>query len=72
MGMMKSSFLLAGLFTLLPIASTFAASNATTPIVNLGYATYQGTFNTVLNQSQFLGIRYASPPLGMCLPGFPL
>ena len=68
MGIMKSPFLLAGLAIVFPIASTFAANDATAPTVNLGYATYQGTFDTTLNQSQFLGIRYASPPLGMCLP----
>jgi hypothetical protein len=68
---MKSFFLLTGLLaTVYPIASTLATINVALPIVNLGYATYQGIFDTTLNQSQFLGIRYANPPLGMCLFGF--
>ena len=32
--------------------------------VDLGYATYQGTFNSTANTTNFLGIRYASPPVG--------
>lgn len=34
------------------------------PIVDLGYAHYQGTVNTANNITNFLGIRYAAPPLG--------
>ncbi|KAJ6520815.1 Alpha/Beta hydrolase protein [Mycena vulgaris] len=36
----------------------------TTPIVDLGYAQYQGTVNTANNITNFLGIRYAAAPLG--------
>ncbi|KAJ6463178.1 Alpha/Beta hydrolase protein [Mycena vulgaris] len=36
----------------------------TAPIVDLGYAQYQGTVNTANNISNFLGIRYAAGPLG--------
>ncbi|KAF7359803.1 COesterase domain-containing protein [Mycena venus] len=34
------------------------------PIVDLGYAQYQGAVNTANNVTHFLGIRYAAPPLG--------
>ena len=33
-------------------------------IVDLGYATYQGLFNSTANTTNFLGIRYAAPPVG--------
>ncbi|KAK0211804.1 Alpha/Beta hydrolase protein [Armillaria fumosa] len=36
-----------------------------TPVVDLGYARYRGTFNLAgSNNTQFLGIRYAAPPSG--------
>ncbi|EIW84339.1 alpha beta-hydrolase [Coniophora puteana RWD-64-598 SS2] len=34
------------------------------PIVDLGYAQYQGTYNATDNLTSFLGIRYAAPPTG--------
>ena len=37
-------------------------------IVDLGYAQYQGTFNATQNTTNFLGIRYAAPPVGSQLP----
>ncbi|KAJ7443944.1 Alpha/Beta hydrolase protein [Mycena galericulata] len=40
------------------------ANAQTGPIVNLGYAQYQGTVDTATNITNFLGIRYAAPPLG--------
>ena len=39
-------------------------SNITAPIVDVGYARYQGCFDTQTNIANFLGIRYAAPPLG--------
>jgi hypothetical protein len=36
----------------------------TAPIVDLGYAKYAGSFNTTTRHTQFLGIRYAAPPIG--------
>ncbi|KAJ5820345.1 hypothetical protein N7474_005936 [Penicillium riverlandense] len=39
------------------------ASSDNTPIVDLGYAKYEGTFLNV-GVNQFLGMRYAAPPLG--------
>ena len=47
--------------------STFfvgAATNATAPNVDLGYAQYQGYFDTQTNITNFLGVRYAAPPVG--------
>ncbi|SJL12160.1 uncharacterized protein ARMOST_15581 [Armillaria ostoyae] len=36
-----------------------------TPVVDLGYAKYRGTFDTAgSNNTQFLGIRFAAPPTG--------
>ncbi|PPQ80160.1 hypothetical protein CVT25_001453 [Psilocybe cyanescens] len=47
---------------------SFATVNAAPPIVNLGYAQYQGTVvqDKVTNatHTQFLGVRYAAPPTG--------
>ncbi|KAF9018595.1 alpha/beta-hydrolase [Hymenopellis radicata] len=34
------------------------------PIVDLGYAKYQGVFSSSTNITRFRGIRYASPPIG--------
>ncbi|KAG0695323.1 Alpha/Beta hydrolase protein [Suillus ampliporus] len=34
------------------------------PIINLGYAQYQGSVDTATNITSFLGIRYAAPPVG--------
>ncbi|KIJ61015.1 hypothetical protein HYDPIDRAFT_177203 [Hydnomerulius pinastri MD-312] len=37
---------------------------ASAPIVNLGYAQYQGAIDATSNTTSFLGIRFASPPVG--------
>ncbi|KAH0833387.1 Alpha/Beta hydrolase protein [Lanmaoa asiatica] len=51
--------------TSLVSAATLATSvNMTAPIVNLGYAQYQGYFDAQNNITNFLSIRYAAPPLG--------
>ncbi|KAL1742074.1 Alpha/Beta hydrolase protein [Schizophyllum fasciatum] len=34
------------------------------PTVELGYATYEGTFDDMSSITQFLGMRYAAPPTG--------
>ncbi|KAG0695320.1 Alpha/Beta hydrolase protein [Suillus ampliporus] len=34
------------------------------PIIDLGYAQYQGSVDTATNITSFLGIRYAAPPVG--------
>ncbi len=36
-----------------------------TPVIDLGYAKYRGTFDPAgSNNTQFLGIRFAAPPTG--------
>ncbi|KAI1283890.1 carboxylesterase [Xylaria sp. FL0933] len=35
-----------------------------TPVVDLGYAKYQGVYNSNYDQNIFKGIRYAAPPVG--------
>jgi hypothetical protein len=47
------------------VASTVVAAPASKPslVVDLGYSKYQGT-NLGNGVSQWLGIRYAAPPLG--------
>ena len=34
-------------------------------IVDLGYTSYQGVYNSTTNITTFLGLRYAYPPTGM-------
>ncbi|KAF7349008.1 Carboxylic ester hydrolase [Mycena venus] len=51
--------LLAVIFALLLVHSTVA-----TPIIDLGYAQYQGMVNVTTNVTTFLGIRYAAAPQG--------
>ncbi|KAJ7465886.1 Alpha/Beta hydrolase protein [Mycena latifolia] len=41
-----------------------AVDAAATPIIDLGYARYQGTIDTSTNITTFLGIRYAAAPTG--------
>ena len=64
-----------GISSFLPVSLVASATSTTNPnpanvndvkapTVNLGYATYEGTFDSTLNVTQFLGIRYASPPVG--------
>ncbi|KAJ7448576.1 alpha beta-hydrolase [Mycena latifolia] len=46
------------------LLATPLARAQTSPIVDLGYAQYQGTVNSANNIANFLGIRYAAPPVG--------
>ncbi|KAI1306169.1 carboxylesterase [Xylaria venustula] len=50
-----------GLFILI-VLSVAGATPA--PVVDLGYAKYQGFYNSTLDQNIFNGIRYAAPPVG--------
>ena len=54
------------LFSLAVIQFALAACAlaADGPIVNLGYAQYQGAVDTTTNIASFLGLRYAAAPLG--------
>lgn len=42
----------------------FVICSSVNPVVDLGYAKYQGTFNRTSGISTFLGVRYASAPTG--------
>ncbi|KAJ7505116.1 Alpha/Beta hydrolase protein [Mycena galericulata] len=57
---------MAPLIAIFPAALIFLVSicAASTPIVDLGYAQYQGIVDADLNITKFLGMRYASPPTG--------
>ncbi|KAJ7913325.1 alpha beta-hydrolase [Mycena leptocephala] len=50
--------------TAITVLLTAPLARAQTPIVDLGYAQYQGAVNSANNVTHFLGIRYAAPPLG--------
>ncbi|KAI1421158.1 carboxylesterase [Xylaria sp. FL1777] len=49
----------------LSILISLSSAQATlTPVVDLGYAKYQGLYNSTFDQNIFKGIRYAAPPVG--------
>jgi len=59
-----------GMIVLVGVASRIAAlptsddlKRTVAPIINLGYAKYQGV-SLAAGVDQYLGIRYAAPPLG--------
>ncbi|KAF7335527.1 COesterase domain-containing protein [Mycena venus] len=60
---MASLHLLSRLCVIMLLAAPFATAQ-TSPIIDLGYAQYQGAVNTANNITHFLGIRYAAAPLG--------
>ena len=62
LGGLFTRILLASLLLLSLLHAVEGGNNGT--VVDLGYAKYQGTFNATLNTTTFLGIRYASPPIG--------
>ncbi|THV01054.1 alpha/beta-hydrolase [Dendrothele bispora CBS 962.96] len=52
-------------FSLLLVAfAGFSNGQSGPPVIDLGYASYQGTFDSSTNVTNYLGIRYASPPVG--------
>ncbi|KAL0065718.1 hypothetical protein AAF712_007201 [Marasmius tenuissimus] len=52
------------LLALLRLSNFIHAQTEDTPTVDLGYAKYQGVYNETTNATSFLGIRYATAPLG--------
>lgn len=53
------------LFPLLFVVYTLVSSvDAANPVVDLGYARYAGTLNPTSKITQFLGLRFAAPPVG--------
>lgn len=53
-------------FVLLVYSSASSASNdgAARPIIDLGYARYQGVYNATTDVTHFFGVRYAQSPSG--------
>ena len=59
------SGLLVSVFTqLLEPRLALEASSTASPIVDLGYAQYEGIIDTTTGNTEFLGVRYAAPPTG--------
>ncbi|KAJ5956434.1 hypothetical protein N7501_010713 [Penicillium viridicatum] len=60
----------AGISSLVLLALTAAPTGlaayvqTSSPVVDLGYATYQGYYNNTFDLNIFKGIRYAAPPVG--------
>jgi hypothetical protein len=52
--------------------TTPKSQNASGPVVDLGYAKYQGSTDLSTNISTFSGIRYAGPPTGEQMLQLPL
>ncbi|KZP26472.1 alpha/beta-hydrolase [Athelia psychrophila] len=60
----QTLFILASLAFSLTAASASPKGIFVAPVVDLGYAQYQGTTNVTNNITSFFGLRYASPPTG--------
>ncbi|KAJ3970094.1 Alpha/Beta hydrolase protein [Lentinula raphanica] len=52
------------LSSMLPNSIRYACANNDTPVIDLGYAKYQGEFDSASNVTNYLGVRYAAPPTG--------
>lgn len=61
----RTKMALASYFLLVALVISNLAAATVHQTVNLGYATYQGTFNNITGVTSFLGMRYANPPAGM-------
>ncbi|KAF9468175.1 Alpha/Beta hydrolase protein [Collybia nuda] len=48
----------------LAVSAIFVSADPVTPIVNLGYATYEGMVNATTGNTEFLGMRFAAAPAG--------
>ncbi|EON60907.1 hypothetical protein W97_00117 [Coniosporium apollinis CBS 100218] len=51
-------------FTVFALASFTAATGSSTPIVDLGYAQYEGIRDDKSGITAYYGLRYAAPPTG--------
>ncbi|KAJ7917675.1 alpha/beta-hydrolase [Mycena leptocephala] len=61
---MVSVHLLSRVCATVLLTAPLAWAQTSAPIIDLGYARYQGEVNTANNITHYLGIRYAAPPLG--------
>ena len=50
------------------LRSSIESTLSSTTDVDLGYAIYRGTYDKEMNQTEFLGIRYAASPTGKKAP----
>ena len=57
------SFLSTVVLTSINLSSVYGQPLTFTDI-DLGYTIYRGTYNQTTNQTEFLSIRYAAPPIG--------
>lgn len=55
---------LAALSVLAASVTAFPTKRWDRPVVDLGYASYQGVYNETTNIQYFKGMRYAAPPTG--------
>ncbi|KAJ3828451.1 Alpha/Beta hydrolase protein [Lentinula raphanica] len=58
------SLLVAGACPAHATATYSRSTNGSVPVIDLGYAQYQGAFDSTNNLTNYLGMRYAAPPLG--------
>lgn len=52
-------------FSLTLFSAIHLAATATGPVVDLGYARYEGVLDSTSNNTHYLGIRFAAPPTGI-------
>jgi hypothetical protein len=52
------------LVSLLAIAAAAVSVVAQAPVIDLGYAQYQGTYDPTINVTGYRGIRFAAAPSG--------
>ncbi|KAJ6609463.1 Alpha/Beta hydrolase protein [Mycena sp. CBHHK59/15] len=61
---MPPSFLTHVLHAAILLRVATSAHTENTPVIDVGYAQYEGVVDTSLNITAFLGMRYAAPPTG--------
>lgn len=68
MAKLSSFLLLLGALSTAYADGLHQRDTVSTAAIDVGYAQYQGIFDTSKNVSYFLGMRYANPPTGMRYP----
>ncbi|KAF9060480.1 hypothetical protein BDP27DRAFT_420025 [Rhodocollybia butyracea] len=58
-----------GMLLAIVLSFTHSQDSNDVPIIDLGYAKYQGVFDSVNNITNYLGMRYAAPLLATCVSG---
>ncbi|KAK1221633.1 hypothetical protein PQX77_015548 [Marasmius sp. AFHP31] len=64
MGFIDLRRLLVYSFTFIGAANSLSSRQTAAPVVDLGYARYQGVFDPNTNVTNYRGLRYAAPPTG--------